>query len=85
MKVSYTFPTGIEIIDGHLVTGKETKSDDYQPTGNPKLDAWHAVRQEWIANGGRVTPELLRLEDIAKKAVDTRYAPGSTSRNPQPS
>jgi hypothetical protein len=42
------------------------------PTGNPKLDAWHAVRLEWIANGGRVTPELLRLEALAGKAVDSR-------------
>lgn len=44
----------------------------YKRTGNPKLDAWYAVRQEWIANGGRVTPELLRLESIAEKAIDSR-------------
>lgn len=76
-RTQYVFPTGIEIIDGQIVSGAHA-APERESTGNPKLEAWYAVRQEWIANGRCVTPYLLRLEDIAKKAVDTRYATGPT-------
>lgn len=40
-----------------------------EPTNNPVLEAWYAVRQEWITNGGRVTPELIELEGLASHAT----------------
>lgn len=57
----------IEIIETPRVKEREA-------TDNPKLEAWYAVRQTWIANGRRVTPELLQLEKAAGKALDSRYA-----------
>lgn len=70
-RTSYVMPTGIEIIDGEVVTG--VKSDPLpESTGNPKLDAWAAVRQEWKRHGP--SERLAHLEQIAKAAEDTRYA-----------
>ena len=37
------------------------------PPQTAKLRAWQAVREAWLANGGRMSPLVIELEMLAKE------------------
>lgn len=69
----YQFPTGITLLhrEETPIVSQPIEID----TDNPKLAAWHAVREHWTTcnfSNRAACPALLRLEAEAKKAEDTR-------------